>query len=66
MDLKIIKSEIEYDAVLARIDELFDAKPNSKEHREVELLMGLVELYEQEYYKIEAPDSINEGVKQKH
>lgn len=58
MEVKIIKTEIEYDAALARIDELFDAEPKSKEHDEVELLMMLVELYEQEHYKIEAPDPI--------
>lgn len=58
MKAKLIKTEVDYDAALARIDELFDAKPGSKAFDEVELLMALVEIYEEEHYKIEAPDPI--------
>ena len=58
MEAKIIKTEKDYNLALGRIDELFDAQPNSKEYDEVELLMALVEIYEQEHYKIEAPDPI--------
>lgn len=58
MIAKIIKTEADYNAALERIDELFDAKPGSENFDEVELLMTLVELYEQQHYKIEAPDPI--------
>ncbi len=58
MEVKLIKTENHYNAALARIDELFDTKPGSKEFDEVELLMTLVELYEDQHYKIEAPDPI--------
>lgn len=58
MEAKLIKTEEDYDLALARIDELFDSKPGSKDFDEAELLMTLVELYEQQHYKIEAPDPI--------
>ncbi|MFM1916457.1 MAG: Antitoxin HigA [Bacteroidota bacterium] len=58
MKIKLIKTEADYSAALARIDELFDATPGSKKFDEAELLMKLVEFYEEQYYKIEAPDPI--------
>ncbi|MDA9563538.1 helix-turn-helix domain-containing protein [Flavobacteriales bacterium] len=62
MEAKLIKTEADYQAALTRIDELFDAKPETKDFDEAELLMALVELYEAEHYPIEAPDPI-EAVK---
>lgn len=58
MEAKLIKTETDYNTALARIDELFDITPESKEFDEVELLIALVELYEQQHYKMEAPDPI--------
>jgi HTH-type transcriptional regulator/antitoxin HigA len=58
MDVKLIKTEVEYNEALSRIDELFDVTPESKEFDEAELLIALVELYEQQHYKIESPDPI--------
>ena len=58
MDVKLIKTEDEYNEALSRIDELFDVTPESKDFDEVELLIALVELYEQQHYKIESPDPI--------
>ncbi len=58
MEAKLIKTEEEYNIALSRIDELFDVTPDSKEFNEAELLIALVELYEQKHYKIEAPDPI--------
>ena len=58
MDVKLIKREDEYNEALSRIDELFDVTPESKEFDEAELLIALVELYEQQHYKIESPDPI--------
>lgn len=58
MEAKLIKTEEEYNSALARIDELFDSVPGSKEFDEVELFMTLVELYEEKHYKIEVPDPI--------
>jgi HTH-type transcriptional regulator/antitoxin HigA len=58
MNTKIIKSEEEYEAVLARIAELMDAAPDSPEEEELELLTLLVEKYEAENYPVELPDPI--------
>lgn len=58
MEAKLIKTEEEYNSALARIDELFDTVPGSKEFDEVELFITLVELYEEKHYKIEVPDPI--------
>lgn len=58
MEAKLIKTEADYNSALARIDVLFDSKPGSKDFDEVELLMALVELYEDQHYKIVAPDPI--------
>ena len=58
MEAKLIKTDEEYNIALSRIDELFDVTPDSKEFNEAELLIALVELYEQKHYKIEAPDPI--------
>lgn len=58
MEAKLIKTEADYNAALARLEELFDAKPGSKNFDEAELLMTLVELYEEQHYKIEPPDPI--------
>lgn len=58
MKAKLIKTESEYDNALARIDELFDAKPGTQEFDEAELLLALVELYEDKHHKIDTPDPI--------
>jgi len=59
---KIIKTEEDYNKALARIDELMDAEPNTQEGDELELLVTLVELYEEKMYPIDMPDPI-EAVK---
>jgi HTH-type transcriptional regulator / antitoxin HigA len=55
---KIIKTEEDYNKALARIDELMDAEPNTPEGDEHELLVTLVELYEEKKYPIDMPDPI--------
>lgn len=55
---KIIKEEKDYDAALARINELMDAEPGTPEGDELELLVTLLELYEKETYPIDTPDAI--------
>ena len=55
---KIIKSEEEYNTALNRIEEIFDAKPGTPEFDEMELLVRLVEIYEDEKYPISVPDPV--------
>lgn len=58
MEARLIKTESQYQAALERIDGLFDITPDSKEFDEVELLVTLVDLYEQKNFPIDAPDPI--------
>ncbi len=58
MELKLIKTEVDYRAALKRLEEIFDAKPGSPESDELEILGLMVDDYENKYYPIEAPDPI--------
>jgi HTH-type transcriptional regulator / antitoxin HigA len=58
MELKPIKTEVDYRAALKRLEEIFDAKPGSPESDELEILGLMVDNYENKYYPIEAPDPI--------
>ena len=73
MNIKPIKNEEDYTQTLGYIEILMDAKPNTPQMDELEVLTTLVEAYEEQHYKIEAPDPIEaikfrmeqEGLKQK-
>ena len=58
MKAKIIKTEAEYQATLARIEKIFDAKPGTPKGDELELLLLLVETYEEKTYPVDSPDPI--------
>ena len=55
---KVIKTEAQYEATLARIEAIFDAKPGTARGDELELLLTLVEVYEDSAYPIDLPDPI--------
>ncbi len=55
---KIFDSEAEYQTAIARIDEIFDAPKGTQKGRELELLVLLVNKYEDEHYPIPAADPI--------
>lgn len=54
-----IRTEEEYQAALARIDEIFDAEVGSAEDKELDELADLVESYEDKHYPIGMPDPIS-------
>lgn len=58
MKPKIIKTKAEHKATLARIEAIFDAKPGTPKGDELELLLLLVETYEEKAYPIDLPDPI--------
>ena len=58
MEINPIKTEKDYDLALERINILFDAKPNTKEGDELDILVTLVEKYEHIHYPIPEPDPI--------
>ena len=58
MKIKPIRTEKDYEAALARIEEIFDAEPDTPAGDELEILASLVETYERKNYPIELPDPI--------
>src|SRR5438270_274192 len=58
MKPKVIKTEAQYQATLARIEKIFDARPGTAKGDELELLLLLVETYEDAAYPIDLPDPI--------
>jgi len=60
MLLKPIKNEIEYDNALARVDELMELNPElgTTESDELEVLVLLIEKYEEKEWAISEPDPI--------
>jgi len=55
---KVIKNDRDYEAALARIEEIMDAPPDTPEGDELELLTTLVESYEEKRFPIDLPDPI--------
>jgi HTH-type transcriptional regulator/antitoxin HigA len=58
MEIRPIKTEKDYEKALKRLEDVFDALPNSKEGDEAEILSLLIENYENQHYPIESPDPI--------
>ena len=58
MDIKVIKTEDDYNNSLKRLEEIFHAPIESSEGDEAELLTILIEKFEDEHYPIESPDPI--------
>lgn len=59
MELRPIKTELDYQNALKEIEKLFDVEPNSAEFDRLDILATLVEVYEQKHFPIEAPDAIS-------
>jgi HTH-type transcriptional regulator/antitoxin HigA len=59
MNIKPIKTEQDYIITLTRIEKLMDTQPNTEEFDELEVLSTLVEVYEEKFYHIAAPDPIS-------
>lgn len=58
MEIRPIKTEKDYELALERVNTLFDAKPNTNEGDELDILVTLIEKYEQIHYPIPEPDPI--------
>jgi HTH-type transcriptional regulator/antitoxin HigA len=58
MKPKIIKTEADHAAAMARIEQIFAAKPGSSEGEELDLLAVLVEKFEETAFPIDLPDPI--------
>ena len=58
MNIEPIKSELDYQKTLKRLEIVFDAKIGTTESDEADVLGLLIDEYEKKYYPIEAPDPI--------
>jgi HTH-type transcriptional regulator/antitoxin HigA len=58
MTIKPIKTKKDYQQALGRLEQIFDAKKNSEEGYELEVLSILIEKYEDEHFPIGFPDPI--------
>jgi len=58
MNIKAIKTKKDYLEALKKIEKLFDAKPNTPNGDLLEVLVTLVEAYEQKHYNIAPPDAV--------
>ncbi len=58
MDIKPIKTELDYQAALKEIEVLMDAYPETPEGDRLDVMTTLVEAFEAKHYPIEAPDPI--------
>ncbi len=56
MKIKILKIEEDYQQALERLEQIFHASENTPKGDEAELLMLVIEKYEDQYYPIDAPD----------
>jgi HTH-type transcriptional regulator/antitoxin HigA len=58
MTIKPIKTERDYQKALKEIEKLWNAKPNTAKGDRLDVLVTLVEMYEQKHYRIDPPDPI--------
>ncbi len=58
MNVKVIKSEADYDKALERVDVIFESVPGTPEGDELELLLLVIKDYEDKYHSVPLPDPI--------
>jgi len=58
MNVKLIKTEEDYQNALKRLEVVFDAKIGTSHSDEADVLGLLIDEYEKKHYPIEAPDPI--------
>ena len=58
MNIKLIKTEADYQKALKRLEEIFDAKIGTPESDEADILGLMIDEYERKHSPIEAPDPV--------
>ena len=58
MDIKPIKTDADYRAALKEIEVLMTAEPDTPEGEKLDVLVTLVEAYEQMHYPLDLPDPV--------
>lgn len=59
LNIKPIRNEKDYNLALKKVEKLFDAKPNTEKGDLLDILVTLIEAYEEKHHKIEFPDPID-------
>ncbi|HUX57482.1 MAG TPA: helix-turn-helix domain-containing protein [Bacteroidales bacterium] len=59
MDIKLIKTESDYQMTLRKLEDIFDAPIGTPESDEADILGILIDEYEKKHYPIDAPDPID-------
>ena len=59
MDIKLIKTESDYQMTLRKLEDIFDAPIGTLESDEADILGILIDEYEKKHYPIDAPDPID-------
>ena len=54
--MRLIRTEADYEAALARVMELMDASKGTPEGEELDVLVDLVETYEDKYFPMAHPE----------
>jgi HTH-type transcriptional regulator/antitoxin HigA len=58
MNIKLIKTDSDYQQALKRLELIFDAAIGTQESDEADILALMIDDYEKKHYPIEAPDPI--------
>ena len=58
MDIKPIKTQADYEATLEEIDRVWGADPGSPQGEKLDILITLVEAYEEQHHPIPPPDPV--------
>ncbi len=58
MNIKPIRDDADYQQALKRIDELWDAEPDTTKGDELDVLTTLICAYEEKKYQIDTPDPV--------
>ncbi len=58
MDIRPIRTEEDYEIALTEIERLFTAAPGTSEGDQLEVLVTLVEAYEEQHFALPEPDPI--------
>lgn len=59
MEIKPIKNERDYRRALQEIDRLMDARPNTADGDRLDVLVTLVEAWEEKHWPIDLPDPVD-------
>lgn len=58
MRIQPVRTEVEYDAAVARLTQLMDAEPGTAAGDEFDILATLVDAYETKHFPIDTPDPV--------